>query len=221
MNNLLEYCTNKNTGNHQAYEYRDHCQKSFVLYKMWLAKCIVYFFVFLLISLIPLLSDNPTFILGHYKGKITHLWFQHLSFPLFYFIFLVQFNHALKQNYVRYLRTIHDGIVWIFSNKIKQKRTEKFSTILDLVKLGQLLYHVVVVLEVDDPGPDPLREAVQVSIDHGKPVVHHNDRTPVATVPDATAKSLKFVRTVKLKYLYGRHTTKKYQWSRLSLVISP
>jgi len=66
--------------------------------------------------------------------------------------------------------------------------------IVNLVKQGQLCQHVVVVSEVDDSGPDPLGEAVQVSVDHGEAIVHHYDRAPVASVPDTTAKSLKLFK---------------------------
>ena len=67
-------------------------------------------------------------------------------------------------------------------------------TMLNLVKFCQLCQHVVVIVEVDDSGPDPLGEAVQVSGDHCESVIHHYDRTPVATVSDTTAESLEFVK---------------------------
>ena len=60
----------------------------------------------------------------------------------------------------------------------------------NLVELDESLHHVQVVVVMDNPGSNPLGEAVQVPGDLGEPVIDHDDGAPVSTVTDAAAQGL-------------------------------
>ena len=69
-------------------------------------------------------------------------------------------------------------------------RKPKKAQVSNLVELDQFRHHVQASVVMNDPGSDPLGEAVQVSGDLGEPVVDHYDRAPVTPVTNATSKSL-------------------------------
>ena len=83
----------------------------------------------------------------------------------------------------------------------------------NLIEVRQLVDHMVVIVEVDDPWPDPLREAGEVPRDLGESIVDHQDGAPVPSMPDATAeglnKSWSFKTQTHLWYHGNRWNLKK------------
>ena len=81
----------------------------------------------------------------------------------------------------------HEIDPWV-ETQAQGKRRQAEGT--NLVELDESLHHVQVVVVMDNPGSNPLGEAVQVPGDLGEPVIDHDDGAPVSTVTDAAAQGL-------------------------------
>ena len=93
-------------------------------------------------------------------------------------------------------------------------RKPKKAQVSNLVELDQFRHHVQASVVMNDPGSDPLGEAVQVSGDLGEPVVDHDDGTPVPSVADATAEGL-WRKGQEIEIAQEPHKVRSYQRMRL------